>query len=71
MALKHNIHCLIIIIFFISLLSATTSKAHFEMPDHIEISLLENELRIFSKLDQKNNFFNSDKNHDYCSEVEK
>ena len=52
------------------LLSATTIKVHFEIPDHIEISLLDN-LGICSNLDQKPSFFNSDKNPDYCSEVEK
>ena len=70
MALKQNIHCLIIINFFILLLSATTIKEHFEIPEHIEISLLEYDLRIYSKLDQKPIFFNSDKNPEYCSEVE-
>ena len=47
------------------LLSATNIKAHYEMPEHIEISLLEHDLRICSKLDQNPSFFNSDKNPDY------
>ena len=47
------------------LLSATTIKAHYEMPEHIEISLLEHDLRICSKFDQNPSFFNSDKNPDY------
>ena len=47
------------------LLSATTIKAHYEMPEHIEISLLEHDLRICSKLDQNPSFFKSDKNPDY------
>ncbi len=47
------------------LLSATTIKAHYEMPEHIEISLLEHDLSICSKLDQNPSFFNSDKNPDY------
>ena len=52
------------------LLSATTIKEHFEIPEHIEISLLEYDLRIYSKLDQKPIFFNSGKNPEYCCEVE-
>ena len=53
------------------LLSATTIKAHYEMPKQIEVSLLIHDLRICSKLDQNPIFFNSDKNPYYCSEVEK
>ena len=57
-------------IFFISLLSATTIKAHFEMRERNEISILEHDLRIYSKFDQKPIFFNNDINPEYCSEVE-
>ena len=47
------------------LLSATTSKANYEMPDHIQIPLLENDIRFCFNLDQKLSFFDSDKNPDY------